>query len=334
MKFAKTILLGVFTLSFVTTQTLAMYLPENTAIVADLDDVVIELDSFMKARTFFSAFPFNPLQWHTYIKAMMGIKNRYKKINGNRIMEDDNGNKINGAVFQLLYCAIKDKTLLPYIATLIQFITKHRRFIPGTKKILYYLKEKGYEIYFATNKDRFSFDSIAEKLGEEFTNLPKHVIVAQPGNDTAFMNQLKTSAQRTDLPVDFKALIKKAINPQPSDNIHHAPIPKPSSEYFDKLRNIVDEKKNIIFFDDRKENSTAATRPKDNMIGIHFENPIQFADELIKIGVLSEETDKEFLKDLRKPVPDNSGVRETISQSTKQMWNYIKSFYAGKEKIS
>ena len=318
MKFIKTLLLGLFTLSFITIQTLAVspfaVSPENTAIVVDLDGVLIERGPNMKRNIFYSAFPYyNPLQWVPYTKAM-------------------NNTQINVlTTFQWLYNGMQDPTLLPYVAKLAKFSNKYHSFKPGTKKILEYLKTKGYEINFATNKDRISYDNIAKKLGEEFTNLPTHVIVAHPGNHTTFINQFKEFGQySTNLPEDYKALLQRIINAQPSDNIHHAPVPKPSSEYFDKLRNIV-KKKNIIFFDDKEENTTAATRPNDNMVGIHFKNAIQFADELVKLGVLSEETDKEFLEDLRKPEP---GVMETINKRTQQGLNYIKSFYSGKEKTA
>ena len=317
MKFVKTLLLWLFTLSFVTIQTLAVspfaVLPENTAIVADLDGVLIERSPNMKRNIFYYAFPYyNPFQWVPYINAM-------------------NNTRINVlTTFQWLYNGMQDPTLLPYVAKLAKFSNKYHSFKPGTKKILEYLKTKGYEIDFATNKDPVSYDHIAESLGKDLTNLPWKVIVAQPGNNTAVMNQFKEFAQNTDLPDDYKALLQKTINAKPSGNIHHAPIPKPSSEYFDKLRNIV-EKKNIIFFDDREENATAATRPNDNMIGIHFKNAIQFADELVRLGVLSEETDKEFLEDLRKSEP---GVMETINKRTQQGWNYIKSFYSVKQKTA
>ena len=317
MKFVKTLLLWLFTLSFVTIQTLAVspfaVLPENTAIVADLDGVLIERSPNMKRNIFYYAFPYyNPLQWVPYINAM-------------------NNTRINVlTTFQWLYNGMQDPTLLPYVAKLAKFSNKYHNFKPGTKKILEYLKTKGYEIDFATNKDPVSYDHIAESLGKDLTNLPWKVIVAQPGNNTAVMNQFKEFAQNTDLPDDYKALLQKTINAKPSGNIYHASIPKPSSEYFDKLRNVV-EKKNIIFFDDREENTTAATRPNDNMIGIHFKNPIQFADKLVTVGVLSEETDKKFLECLRKPEP---GVMETINKRTQQGWNYIKSFYSGKEKTA
>ena len=323
MKFAKTLLLGLFTLSFVTAQTLAVS-PEDTAIVADLDDVVIELDSNMSLGVFLSALPKNPLKWPSYINAMWRVNKRYKRINGNKIMEDDNGNQINGASFQFLYHGMKDKNLLPYVATLIKFINEHRRFKPGTKEILEYLKTKGYEVYFATNKDRISFNQIAVKLGKDYTKLPTKVIVAHPGNNEAVMNQFKEFAQHTDLPDDYKTLLQRAINAKPSGNIHHAKVPKPRSEYFDVVRKVVNENKNIIFIDDKEENTTAATRPKDNMIGIHFKNPIQFADELVTRGVLSEEKDKDFLEDLRKP------KQNTIQQGL----DYIKSFYSGKQKTA
>ena len=325
MKFIKTILLGLFTLSFVTTQTLAVspfaVSPENTAIVVDLDDVVIELDFNMSLGVFLYALPKNPLKWPSYINAMWRIKKRYTKINGNKIMEDDNGNQINGASFQFLYHGMKDKNLLPYVTTLIKFINEHRRFKPGTKEILEYLKTKGYEIDFATNKDRISYDDIAKKLGEKFTNLPTNVIVAHPGNNEDVMNQFKAFTQHPDLPDDYNALLQLAINAKPSGNIHHAKVPKPRSEYFDVVRKVVDENKNIIFIDDKEENTTAATRPKDNMIGIHFKNPIQFADELVTRGVLSEEKDKDFLEDLRKP------KQNTIQQGL----DYIRSFYSSKK---
>ncbi len=318
MKFVKTLLLWLFTLSFVTIQTLAVspfaVLPENTAIVADLDGVLIERSPNMKRNIFYYAFPYyNPFQWVPYINAM-------------------NNTRINVlTTFQWLYNGMQDPTLLPYVAKLAKFSNKYHNFKPGTKKILEYLKTKGYEIDFATNKDPVSYDHIAEKLGKEFTNLPTHVIVAQPDNNTAFMNQFKEFGQyTTNLPDDYKELLDQTINTKPSDKIHHAPIPKPSSEYFDELRNIV-EKKNIIFFDDKEENTTAATRPNDNMIGIHFKNAIQFADELVRLGVLSEETDKEFLEDLRKSEP---GVMETINKRTQQGWNYIKSFYSVKQKTA
>lgn len=281
--------------------------PENTVFSFDIDDVIVQKSFWHKGKLVVGGILQNIFGATDYISALLKVKNSYKK-DSNGVKEDlcdKYGNEIGGLTFHFLYFGMKDPRLTPYVAWIVETVEHSLCFIDGTKKIITYLKAKGYTIVFATNKDRVSYDITAQAFGNEFTNLATKVFVAHPGNNDVIMAQLKEFAELPTTPASYKQLEYKIRTAQPTTTILHAPDRKPALSYFQYMENIVGTDKHIIFIDDKKENvdgfnklqeTTAALRH-----GIHFKNAIQLAEELIKLGILSETDDKKLLDEIRYP---------------------------------
>lgn len=73
------------------------------------------------------------------------------------------------------------------------------------------------------------------------------------------------------------------------------PFAKPCTQYFDAFRQMLKDKfqihqeNSVIFIDDKKENTEAAERSKQNIISIRFESPEQLRKELCTLGILKEQ---------------------------------------------
>ncbi len=154
MKFAKKLLLGLVALSLFSAQVFSktqdtleniqfVVVPESTqctaddtALLFDIDDVVIGCSNLMKLSIIAYGLSWNPIKTYAYIQTLRRIQKRYTKIDGHKILFDENNNEINGVTFQFLYNGMKDKDLLPYAAGLAAIANTSRHFISGTKTIL------------------------------------------------------------------------------------------------------------------------------------------------------------------------------------------------------
>ena len=281
-----------FLISFTFISLVAMN-PDNTIIISDLDDVLIEPNAFHKWNIVSSGIRQNPLNTINYIRSLSRIKRR---------LYDENNTKINGLTFHFLFHGMHDDNLMPYVPLIVKTMENSRCYIEGTKKIYDYLKyKKGYTIVFATNKDRISYDATAKAFGKDFTSLASKAFVAQPGNNDEVINTFSTFSQKPHLTENYKTMLRDALTIQESDNIHHAPQPKPDSEYYHHLLATLNIKKQIIFIDDLQENVSGFTNLscKDRPIhGIHFKNPIQLLKELISLSVISPEEGAMLFKDI------------------------------------
>jgi FMN phosphatase YigB (HAD superfamily) len=281
--------------------------PENTFLAFDLDDVVIEKSFWHRPKLVFGGIALDPLNGYTYIDALLGVKSSYKRdASGDKeALLDKHGNSIMGLTFQFLYHGIRDKRFTPYVAWIVKTMEHSRCFITDTKKTILYLKSKGYTIAFATNKDRVSYDLTAQAFGDEFTDLPDKVFVAQPGNNDIVLKQFEEFAQQADTPESYRALTEQALHVQESGNVFHAPGRKPNKEYYQHVHTTVGADKNFIFIDDKKANvkgfNSLQSSTDAQLHGIHFKNPAQLTDELVKRGILSEVDDQEFLQEIRNP---------------------------------
>jgi hypothetical protein len=240
-----------------------------------------------------------------YIRALLYVKNIYKRDGSKEALCDEHGNAMSGLTFHFLYHGMREPRLTPYVAWMINTIENSRCFIDGTKEIILYLKEKGFIINFATNKDRVTYDITARALGDEFTSIPTKVFVAHPGNADVVMAQLKAFAQLPTTCASYKELEHQTRTVQPTANIFHAPDKKPGLPYFQFVEKEVGPDKHMIFIDDRNENIKGFNKLQDAATtlrrGICFKNPIQLAHELIKLGILSEIDDKKLLDQIHYP---------------------------------
>lgn len=279
--------------------------PNNTEIIFDMDEVLIDKMGYgiYKTKLAVGGFLQNPFNIKNFIDAMFNLKKAFvKNDNGTTTMRDDNGEKVNGLTFQFMYQGMRDPQFTPYVAWFSRTIENSRWFIPGTIKIANYLKKKGYTINFATNKDHVSYILTAQSFGDKLTSIATKIFIAHPGNSAAFLAQIKEFADLPTTPADYKEVAYKSLQAQPTDNIFHAPGRKPELEYYQYIEKVVGPDKNLIFIDDQKPNSDAFNSLQEHTsalrCGIHFKNAIQLADELIKVGVLSETDDRKLLNQI------------------------------------
>lgn len=276
--------------------------PENTEFYFDIDEVVIEKGSLATLKIVLYGLMQDPLNSLAYIKSLLNLKNAYHA-NSNGIKEilyDNHGNTIEGATFHFLQHGLRDHNLMQYVPTLLTTIEQSRRFIPGTRGICNYLKDKGYLINFATNKDHISYQITAENLGHNFTSMPSKVFVAHPGNSQNFLYDIRNFAEQPTTHPNYQTLAYHALNIQASGNIIHAPGRKPEASYYQCLLKNSSTKKFAIFVDDIDENGKGFKNLQNTtnikLHGIHFKNPVQLVDELVNIGILSEQDDYAFLQ--------------------------------------
>ncbi len=276
--------------------------PENAEIYFDLDEVLVQ-GSWTVPMIVFTGLKKEPLGAIAYVQSLIALDNIYQKDpNGlKEILYDQGGNAIEGATFHWLEHGRRDPNLTRYVHDLLKATERSRCFIPGTKKICNYLKnKKGYTIHFATNKDRISYELVADNLGQKFTAIPSKVFVAHPGNCQGFLDDIQQfSEQKTTHPC-YQELTRHAFTIEESDTIVHAPSRKPEGEYYQCLFNNSKSKKFVFFIDDNKYNVDGfnAMQNKTNIAlrGIVFKDPHQLTRELVAYGILSEDSDRKFLK--------------------------------------
>src|SRR5439155_2741120 len=115
------------------------------------------------------------------IKSLRGMQKQFVKNQyGRKVVQDKDGNSIEGSTLQILHRAMIDPRLQPYAAPLIKATAESHKTIGGVRYLLSYLAQGrlpyrclnknepqfvGYDLYFATNKDRVAFDGAVKELG-------------------------------------------------------------------------------------------------------------------------------------------------------------------------
>ena len=289
MKVLKLLSLVTFFCSHILIATLPLT-PENTIIISDIDDVLIQKSFFL-----------------TSVAQLKNLVGDYKKdVDGiKEELEDKKGHSISGLTFHLLYHGMRKSYLTPYTAWMVEHLESSRRFIEGTEKIYRYLKTKGYTIVFATNKDRISYDITARAMGTKFTNLASKVFVAHPGNSPELIAQLQTFADLATTSKSYKELLEKTLHIQPTEMILHAPGKKPDLKYYEYVEQNLDQDKNMVFIDDKASNiagfETLHNNSSAERIGIVYKNAQQLAQDFVNLGILSEVEDAQLLQEIRYP---------------------------------
>jgi FMN phosphatase YigB (HAD superfamily) len=260
-----------------------------------------------------------------YAQAIYKAEKTYtKNAEGKRgPLYDEYGDVVNGFTFHLLFHGMRDNNLTPYVQLVLDAVESSRCFIKDTKKIYDYLRyKKGYSIVLATNNDHVAYEISAKALGEEFTRLADYVFVAQPGNSSAFLSRLQDFAMQPATPQTYKNLLYKVLTIQPTKNIIHTPGKKPEYEYYHFIEQQFNPQKNIIFIDDQQENVDGFNVLQKNNIalryGIQFKSPQQLIEDFIKLGILSEVQDKQFLEEIR-----CSGIIDCMLMKIKRMINSV-----------
>src|SRR5439155_9240484 len=167
--------------------------------------------------------------------------------------------------------AMIDPRLQPYAAPLIKATAESHKTIGGVRYLLSYLAQGrlpyrclnknepqfvGYDLYFATNKDRVAFDGAVKELG--IMPYVKGALVTVP--DQKFLARCEQFLQdNPQASVSFRNEIQKVLNLQETDTILHSVVSKPDKGYFEKMKlmttgKMTTGKKYNIFFDDKWEN--------------------------------------------------------------------------------
>jgi hypothetical protein len=133
------------------------------------------------------------------------------------------------------------------------------------------------------------------------------VFVAEPQSDATAIAQLQAFADQPTTPANYKNMVHKAINIKETNNIIHVPSKKPDKEYYQYVTQRIGNDNDMIFIDDNKENVDAFNAlQKDTKylrLGIQYdENDLnQFAEDLKKAGLVSENNNQELLNKIRYP---------------------------------
>lgn len=200
-----------------------------------------------------------------------------------------------GHPWNLFYQAIKKPELRPYVIPLLKIISQAHKPIPFAFEIIKRLKEKGYRIVYATNKDHISYEYTAEFLKEPFTSLPDKVIAYYPQQDHPIMQFFKSyvSEKKNGIDLDFQTFIKKVYETSETNKIIHASLLKPAPQYTNIQRK-TSQDRYIIFFDDLKKNIDGVNCD-GKAVGIQVFNRSSFSivTPLIDLGILNKADPKD-----------------------------------------
>lgn len=199
-----------------------------------------------------------------------------------------------GHPWNLFYQATKRPELRPYIIPLLKIIAQAHKPIPFAFEIMTRLKEKGYRIVYATNKDHISYEYAAEFLKEPFTSLPDKVIVYYPQQNHPVMEFFKSylSQPNPDPDTEFRAFIEKAYEKRETKNIVHSPLLKPNPQYTNIQRKEAQDRY-VIFFDDLQKNINGV-KCDGKMVGVHvFKSGLSILEPLVDLGILDKEDPKD-----------------------------------------
>src|SRR5271154_6673034 len=132
---------------------------ENTEIHFDLDGVIIDKASkfWMQINIIKLAFTKDWTKCFSYTAALWRMNGRsHKDIHGNKLFYDNDGEEIHGATLAMIQNALTEPILQNYVPDILDIVARSHVFTKGAHQLLVILKNKGYTVKFATNKDRIS----------------------------------------------------------------------------------------------------------------------------------------------------------------------------------
>lgn len=242
--------------------------PENTIIVSSIDNVLIQKKWLLRYASWMN----------------MGDEATFDRF-------------INKLCVKLLSHSTKYPNGPYYASRVVNHIQQSYCLINDTALIYSYLREKGYTFVLTTHKDHFSYSFIDKSNG--LANFASTIIVS-PSEKSDNAPSLTHSTQR----LDILELYNNRIASLPQNNIFIAPTNNSNTEYYDYLREKIEQKANIIFIDDSSENINAFASTQTNtnapMTGILFETPLQLVQRCIDLGLLSVKEDTELIEIIEK----------------------------------
>jgi hypothetical protein len=271
-------------------------------LITDFDDVWIQKSSFLGLLA--------------YLQPLENLFKSKKSTNDISDQPEKKARKLGNLPLRLLDYGRRYPTFAPYAPGLVEYIGKSRCINQPIDNLYKHLKTEGYTIDIATNKDRMLYDLSIETLGNEIPNMVDTVFVAEPQSDETAISQLQIFADQPTTSIYYKAMVHKAINIKATQNIMHVPSKKPANQFFTYVVNNLGADNDMIFIDDNEENVNAFNAlQKDTTnlrLGILYnENNLdQFAEDIKKAGMVSEEKDHTLLDEIRYP-----GVSGKIKQN-------------------
>jgi hypothetical protein len=280
---------------------------KNPILITDFDDVWIKKSSYLGL-----------------LAHLKPLENLFKSKKSSKDISDQPSEKkvrkLGNLSLRLLDYGRRYPTFASYVPELIEYIGKARYINQPIHNFYKHLKEENYSIVMATNKDHILYDLSIETLGNEIPNMVDKVFVAEPQSDETAIAQLQAFANQPTTPVNYKDMAYRVINIKETNKIVHVPSKKPAKEYFEYVVNNLGTDNDMIFIDDNKENVDAFNAlQKDTSklrLGIVYDenNLNQFAEDIKKAGMVSEEKDNALLDEIRYP---------GISGKIKQTLHYI-----------
>lgn len=272
-------------------------------ILTDFDDVWIKKSSFLGALAYLqplenlfkskksSKEPTEPTEPYS-AEATKGMKKE---------------RKLGNLPLRLLDYGRRYPRLASSMPGLVEYIGTSRCINQPIDNLYKHLKQNGYTIDIATNKDHMLYDLAIETLGNEIPNMVDMVFVAEPQSDATAIAQLQDFANQPTTPARYKNMVNKALGIKETQNIIHVPSKKPAKEFYTYVTQRIGEDNDMIFIDDNEENvATFNALQKDSSklrLGIIYNerNLNQFAEDIKKAGLVSETNDQDLLNQIRYP---------------------------------
>lgn len=250
--------------------------PSKKVIVFDMDEVFVNIN---KWKTGASVLTHALTQMPLFMFKMSTDSRFRKRVNAifskkNKLTNPESYNNVSYKLSQL---ARIYKPLRKIFDSLLISINQTGRYrITEVVEIIKRLKDCGYTVIVATNRDRIGFELTAKKLKFDQLYNGKRLF------DAVIVGDAKNFVKETTM--NGKRFSKFAPNPAYNDYITHAPTYKPGTAYYKVVRQVVDDyvakhsnkfdttSPDILFFDDKKENINGANKSGLNITAYHVPN--------------------------------------------------------------
>ncbi|RTL06887.1 HAD family hydrolase [Candidatus Dependentiae bacterium] len=281
--------------------------PQQQVIIFDLDDTLIQVNLKAYLSIAWKAFPRN-IGTLMFLKSSRA-KDKYgnKRFKAIKTDEFSPGGAATSFAFYGLYVN-NDYHFQQLIPELLKAVWDNAVFMTGANTLLAYLKQKGYAIVYATNKDYTSYKHVAESMDAKYKNAfsmyPTCTLVTHP-TKISLQKWKEQMNNQSNLPEEFKQLVNQIIEAKPDqqNNVYFADgFEKPQEEYYTRLISLLDSHnladKEYIFFDDKPVNIEKAKQK--NIKGHVVKNVADIVKGLEKEGVLDPNNDRELYEQLEK----------------------------------
>jgi len=225
--------------------------PQRQIIVVDMDDVFVEAHNWsIKAHVYATIASILPhLAWKM-------LTNRSFRKNVKQIFKEHKQDNILIALARLY------KPLRKKVDSLLRAIHSKRNLIPDVIELFKALKDRGYTIIVATNRQRIGFEITAKVLKFDQLYNGQRLFDAVITGGTNIIPTLAT--------INGKRFSQLATDPLLDDYITVANAEKPDKAYYQVVRTVVDNyvtahqeqfdtsSPEIVFFDDKQKNIDGA----------------------------------------------------------------------------